>query len=148
MTPSPDAMFSVANSVALAGWIALLASPRLPRLADAIAGTAIPLLMAIAYTGLVLASWSRAEGGFGSLADVMRLFDSPSVALAGWIHYLAFDLLVGAAIARIARAERIAFVLVLPCLVLAFLFGPAGFLAFAALRWAHAAGRHATGDAA
>ena len=44
----------------------------------------------------------RAEGGFGSLADVMRLFDSPTVALAGWIHYLAFDLLVGAAIARIA----------------------------------------------
>ena len=82
MTPSPDAMFSVANSVALAGWIALLALPRLPRLADAIAGTAIPLLMAIAYTGLVLASWSRAEGGFGSLADVMRLFDSPTVALA------------------------------------------------------------------
>jgi hypothetical protein len=73
----------------------------------------------------------------------MRLFDFPLVALAGWIHYLAFDLLVGAAIARSAREESIAFVLVVPCLVLAFLFGPAGFLAFSALRWTRRAARAA-----
>jgi hypothetical protein len=69
----------------------------------------------------------------------MLLFDNPHIALAGWLHYLAFDLLIGMAIARVARAENIAFVLVVPCLVLTFLFGPAGFLAFAGLRWARAA---------
>lgn len=134
-----DAAFSAANAIALAGWVSLLAAPRLPRLADALAGTAIPLLLSIAYAGLILAFWSRAEGGFGSLADVMRLFDLAPIALAGWIHYLAFDLLVGAAIMRGARETAIPFVLVLPCLVLAFLFGPAGLLAFAALRWTRAA---------
>ncbi|MFZ9449312.1 MAG: ABA4-like family protein [Alphaproteobacteria bacterium] len=139
----PEAAFSAANSLALAGWVALLASPRFPRAAQAVAGAAIPLLLSIAYAGIILASWTRAEGGFGSLADVMRLFDSPLVALAGWIHYLAFDLLVGAAIARSAREEAIAFALVVPCLVLAFLFGPAGFLAFSALRWTRRAARAA-----
>ena len=78
----------------------------------------------------MLAFWSRAPGGFGSLAEVMALFTMPEIALAGWIHYLAFDLFVGAWEVRTARREGIAFLLVLPCLVLTFLFGPAGFLAF------------------
>ena len=60
----------------------------------------------------------------------------PYAALAGWVHFLAFDLFVGAWITRTARAEGISHWLVLPCLVLTFLFGPAGFLAFTLLRWA------------
>jgi hypothetical protein len=60
----------------------------------------------------------------------MRLFDHPGVALAGWVHYLAFDLLVGLWIARSARDRGIPHLLALPCLALTFLFGPAGFLAF------------------
>ena len=94
----------------------------------------VPVLLSVAYAGLVLAFWSRAPGGFGSLAEVMALFTMPEIALAGWIHYLAFDLLVGAWEVRTARREGIAFLLVLPCLALTFLFGPAGFLAFSALR--------------
>jgi hypothetical protein len=135
---SPDTVFAAANTTALAGWVALLAMPRFPRLAETVAGIAIPLLLSAAYAGIVLAFWTRAEGGFGSLADVMLLFDNPHIALAGWLHYLAFDLLVGTAIARVARGEGIPFLLVVPCLGLTFLFGPAGFLAFVALRWARA----------
>jgi hypothetical protein len=134
-----ETAFAAANAAAIAGWAALLAAPFLPRAADAIAGAAIPLLLSIAYAGLILAFWSRADGGFDSLAAVMQLFDTAPIALAGWIHYLAFDLLVGAAIVRGARTASIPFALVVPCLVLAFLFGPAGFLAFAALRWSRAA---------
>ena len=66
------------------------------------------------------------------------LFTSPEIALAGWIHYLAFDLFVGAWEVRTARREGIAFLLVLPCLALTFLFGPAGFLVFSMLRAARA----------
>ena len=40
---------------------------------------------------------------------------------------------------RSARAVRIPFLAVVPCLALTFLFGPAGFLAFTALRAARAA---------
>ena len=77
----------------------------------------------------------------------MALFTMPEIALAGWIHYLAFDLLVGAWEVRTARREGIAFLLVLPCLALTFLFGPAGFLAFSALRAARAAQRGVGGAA-
>ena len=130
----PDQLFQLANPLALLGWLALALSPFAPRAAQVIAFT-VPLLLSIAYTGLVLAFWWQAPGGFSALADVQALFTDPQIALAGWVHYLAFDLLVGAWIVRTARAEGIAHALVLPCLALTFLFGPAGFLAFAIIRF-------------
>lgn len=136
---APDDLFGICNMTAMAGWLALLASPFTPKLADRVSGLVIPALLAIAYSGLVLAFWSGAAGGFDSLSDVMLLFNKPEIALAGWIHYLAFDLFIGAWEVRTARAERMPFLIVLPCLALTFLFGPAGFLAFSTLRAARAA---------
>jgi Domain of unknown function (DUF4281) len=131
---SPDQLFQIANPLALLGWLGLAASPLAPRPAQVFA-FAVPLLLSILYTGLILANWAGAEGGFSSLPEVQLLFTSAPVALAGWVHYLAFDLFVGAWAVRTARAEGIAHWMVLPCLALTFLFGPAGLVAFAALRF-------------
>ena len=131
---TPDSLFQIANPIAMLGWIALILAPFAPRLIDLIAAVVIPLLMAVAYSALILAYWSGATGGYGSLPDVMALFTNPHVALAGWVHYLAFDLFVGAWATRTARAAGINHLLVLPHLVLIFLFGPAGFLTFHAMR--------------
>jgi len=101
------------------------------------------VILALAYFGLILAFWTRAEGGFDSLGAVMRFFEQPEIALAGWLHYLAFDLLIGAWQVRIAQGERLSFVLVLPCLALTFLFGPIGYLVFLAVRTARSITRTA-----
>ncbi len=138
-----DSLFQIAGPVVLAGWIALLAYPLMPIWADRIAGIAVPLVLSVGYTALVLVYFAGAEGGFDSLANVMQLFTVPEVALAGWVHYLAFDLFVGAWVVRTARREGIAYALVLPCLPLCFMFGPAGFVAFVAVRAARAAVRAA-----
>ncbi|MBL9051997.1 MAG: DUF4281 domain-containing protein [Tabrizicola sp.] len=132
---SPDQLFQIANPLALLGWLALLAAPLAPRAAQWVAGAAVPLLLSLAYAGLVLAFWWDAPGGFGSLPEVQALFTHPHIALAGWLHYLAFDLFLGAWEVRTARAEGIPHWAVVPCLVLTFLFGPAGLLAFAILRF-------------
>ena len=131
---NPDQVFQIVNPVALLGWIALALSPLSPKWADRIAATVIPLLLSLCYAGLVLAFWSGAAGGYATLPEVMALFAQPEIALAGWVHYLAFDLFVGAWATRTARAENIPHLALLPCLALIFLFGPAGFLAFAILR--------------
>ena len=131
---NPDDLFNIANPTALRGWLALVLAPLAPRVTDLIAALIIPLLMAVAYTALILAYWSGATGGYGSLTDVMALFTYPHIALAGWVHYLAFDLFIGAWTVRTARAERIPHLLTLPHLALIFLFGPAGFLTFHAMR--------------
>jgi hypothetical protein len=133
-----DALFQLCTTATMAGWLVLLASPIAPTLADRVSGLLIPTLLAILYAGLVMAFWTQAQGGFDSLPNVMRLFTKPEIALAGWIHYLALDLFVGAWEVRTARGEHIPFILVVPCLLLTFLFGPAGYLAFGCLRAARA----------
>lgn len=132
---TPEQIFQLANPLAVLGWLALLAAPIAPRVAQRVAGAAVPLLLSLAYAGLVLAFWWEAPGGFGSLPEVQALFTHPHIALAGWLHYLAFDLFLGAWQVRTARAEGIPHWAVIPCLVLTFLFGPAGLLAFAILRF-------------
>jgi hypothetical protein len=144
----PHALFQLTGPMAILGWLSLVLSPVAPRLADIIAALVIPALFSVAYTALILVHWADAPGGFGSLTEVMALFTTPAVALAGWVHYLAFDLFVGAWITRTARAEGISHLLILPCLVLTFLFGPAGFLAFTALRTSLAARARMTGAVA
>lgn len=134
MSPDPHILFQFTGPLTILGWLALVLSPFAPRAADALAALAIPALLSVAYTALILVNWADAPGGFDTLANVMTLFTNPAVALAGWVHYLTFDLFVGAWITRTARAEGINHFLILPCLVLTFLFGPAGFLAFTALR--------------
>jgi hypothetical protein len=128
-----DTLFQAANIAALTGWAALALSPLMPRLAELLAGYVIPAALALIYSGLVLAHWSRAPGGFGDLPAVMALFTAPPVALAGWTHYLAFDLAMGAWAVRACRARGVPHLLVLPALALTFLFGPAGFLLTLAL---------------
>ncbi len=130
--------FQIANLTAVAGWLVLLLSPFIPRWTDRIPEIAIPLLLAIAYAGLIPTFFGQTDGGFDSLENVMKLFTLPHLVLAGWIHYLAFDLFVGAWEVRTARREGIFFLLVVPCLALTFMFGPAGFLAFTVVRGAYA----------
>ena len=132
-----ETLFSLASALALSGWVALLATPLLPRLSQIYAGIIVPAALATLYAGLVLAFWSSGRGGFGSLAAVAELFATPQVLLAGWVHYLAFDLLVGAWQVRQARAEGIGFLVLLPCLALTFFFGPIGLLLFFGLRAAN-----------
>ena len=136
---TPDILFQFTGPLAMLGWLCLILSPLFPRAAQAVAGLLIPALFSVGYSALILVNWTTAPGGFGSLADVMALFTSPPMALAGWVHYLAFDLLIGAWITRTAALDRIPHLFILPCLALTFLFGPAGFLAFTALRATHRA---------
>ena len=129
-----ELLFSVTGLLAMAGWLALLASPFIPRWSDKIAGFVIPLILSVGYVALIVFLPSRGDGGFGSLAEVVELFSQQNAVMAGWVHFLAFDLLVGAWICRIARREGVKFWLVIPCLPLTFLFGPAGFVAFSLVR--------------
>lgn len=133
---APDAVFRFANALALLGWIALLLSPLRPAWAPTLrfaAGRVLPVVFAVIYVALLVRGWTP-DGGFGSLADVRKLFAVPDLLAAGWLHYLAFDLFVGAWIAQRAAELRIAHVVRAVLLVLCFMFGPAGLLAYAALR--------------
>jgi hypothetical protein len=132
---TPEQVFSAASSVALAGWILLIFGARTRWAATLVTGVVIPLSLAALYSYLVAAHWGETKGGFGSLAEVAALFSNPWLLLAGWIHYLAFDLFIGSWEVRDARSHHVPLLAVVPCLVLTFLFGPAGLLVYFAVRF-------------
>jgi prepilin signal peptidase PulO-like enzyme (type II secretory pathway) len=129
-----DKIFSIANLIALLSWLVLLVAPRWILTRKIILSGAIPLLLSVAYLILIILFFGKADGGFDSLANVMKLFTNEWAVLAGWIHYLAFDLFVGAWEVKDAGERGISHWFVIPCLVLTFLFGPIGFLLYSILR--------------
>jgi hypothetical protein len=138
---TPNQMFSIANTAALCGWLLLIVVPRKKWVTHVVAGVAVPAAFAALYSVIIAIHFFGSEGGFSTLPDVARLFANPWLLLAGWIHYLAFDLLVGSWEARDARERGISHVLVVPCLILTFLFGPAGWLLYLGVRTRYSAGR-------
>jgi Domain of unknown function (DUF4281) len=125
-----EQIFGAANAIALASWLCLIMLPRWPWLMAAIRHVIIGAL-AIAYAALVMIFFFRVEdGGFGSIAQVRALFMSDPVLVAGWLHYLAFDLFVGLWIAGKSAEIGLSRILQAPILLGTFMFGPLGLLMF------------------
>ncbi len=131
---SNKVLFSICSTAVLPGWLLLAILPRWKWTARVITAVIIPALLGLVYLYLVLTEFGKTEGGFGSLAQVQQLFENPAMLLAGWIHYLAFDLFIGSWEVRDAQRVGLSHWLVIPCLALTFLFGPIGLLLYFALR--------------
>ena len=144
---SPEKIFSLCGMLATVGWLLLVFLPRWRWTARLVCPVIIPLVIALIYLWLVATTFGRTPGGFGSLAEVSQLFSNSRALLAGWIHYLAFDLFVGSWEVRDAQRVGLHHLLVVPCLVLTFLFGPIGLLLYFVLR-ASLRRRLAVGDEA
>ena len=130
-----ETLFSVASAIAAVGWLLLVLVPKL-RPAQITAGIIIPLLLSALYLFLIVQNFSGAPGGFGSLADVSLLFSRPALLLAGWVHYLAFDLFIGAWEIRDSQRHQIPHLVMIPCLLMTFMLGPIGLLFYFAIRTA------------
>lgn len=138
-------IFNLANLFALLGWaiLALAVVAKRPWWRDMIAGRVWPVLLSVLYIAALAVGWGTTGGGFSSLAAVRQLFSGDWPLLAGWVHYLAFDLFIGAWIAAETERLKLSRLLLIPVLPLTFLFGPAGFLLFLILRYALGARRNA-----
>jgi hypothetical protein len=125
---TPDDLFGLAGAAVLPGWAILILGPRRWPALNAVPQIVLPGALSLLYAVLVLAHFAGSGGGYGSLAEVRTLLSSEWMLLAGWVHYLAFDLAIGAwAAARMDRAGvgRIVQGFILP---LIFLFGPLGLI--------------------
>jgi hypothetical protein len=134
---TPERIFSIVNAIALVSWIMLAVFPKRPWVRKTIAGTLVPSLLAVFYTAIAVSRFGRVPGGFSTLAGVATLFSNPWLLLAGWVHYLTFDLLIGSWELEDARERGIPHWIVVPCLLLTFLFGPAGWLLYRIARSIH-----------
>ncbi len=133
-----EQMFSIASALALAGWIMLVLAP--VRRDWAVAGARVVAAVLCGGYVAMLAAGLGGGGGlpagasFNSLAGVRLLLSTPEAMLAGWVHYLAFDLFIGSWEVSDAPAARIPHWLLLPCLALTFVAGPVGLLLYLVLK--------------
>lgn len=129
-------LFDLANAGALIGWLMLAFAP-IKRSWLVPGARVVGVLLAVLYSGLLIGAVTgggMGEGDFTSLAGVTALFARPEGVLVGWVHYLAFDLWVGAWAVEDAHRRGLKHAFVLPCLVFVFLAGPLGLLLYLAAR--------------
>jgi hypothetical protein len=129
-----ETVFNVCNGLALIAWIGLIVFPASRFVRVSLISGGLILLFAITYLGLIIAQLPRAEGDFMSLDGVATLSQSRGMVVAGWLHYLAFDLFVGVWITLDARSRQFKHWWVVPALILTFMLGPAGLLTYYLLR--------------
>ncbi len=132
---TPETLFITGTRVAMIGWLLLLFLPRWQYTTTLITSVILPVLLGGGYVFLMATRFPGSEGGFGSLEEVALFFEDPYLLVAGWVHYLAFDLFIGAWEVRDARRLGLHHLIIIPCLLLTFLAGPTGLLLYFILRW-------------
>jgi hypothetical protein len=131
---SPESIFQICNTIALIGWLVLILTPFWFQSDKFILGIIITLFC-IVYAWLVFSYFKFSDlQKFGSLDGVMELFRQPGIVVAGWVHYLAFDLLTGIFIRRNSIKHGISAWIIFPILLITFTFGPVGLLLYLIVR--------------
>ncbi len=129
-----DLIFSIANWIVLAGWLALLLAPLRREtlvLAARIAAAAVcAIYMILVIRALAFGPGLPDGAGFSSLDGVVALLSTREALLAGWIHYLAFDLFIGSWMTGDAPKAGVPHWLLLPLLALTLMMGPVGLLLY------------------
>jgi len=133
---SPDSVFQTCSTIAMVGWIVLIIISSFWSGFDRFLIGIIITLFAIVYAWLVFQVFTPGDfEKFGSLNGVMELFTDKTAVTAGWVHYLAFDLLTGIWIKKNAQKYNIQHLILIPCLILTFMLGPIGLLLYLLIRW-------------
>jgi hypothetical protein len=128
---TPTEVFSISGMITAPMWALMIFLPKWKVTQILIKFKIIPLILSLIY-GFYIIQAIQIGGmmDFGSLSSVMTLLTEENAALAGWIHYLAFDLLVGMWIVNQNKTLQIHQLIIAPCLFATFMFGPIGFLLF------------------
>jgi hypothetical protein len=134
---SPSTMYLALNLGILPFWALLLVLPH-ARITEALVhSVALPLILGVTYMWLLGTALSlpAPEGaGFSSLSGLMKLFTVEMALVAGWAHYLVFDMFVGAWEARDAQRVGLHHLVLAPCLLLTLAVGPIGLMLYILVR--------------
>lgn len=132
---NPSLIFKIANAITVLAWLVLIFSPNQVRVIRLLRVFVSGLLLGGVYVISIIIGNGQTEGNFSSLESVRLLFANDYFLLAGWIHYLAFDLFIGTWETEDAIKEKINRWILVPIWALTFYFGPAGWLLYLILRF-------------
>jgi hypothetical protein len=133
---TPETVFQLANALVLPQWLLMLAAPRWRVTQAVVRSFALPALLAVIYATYLFSGKPVDFSAFGSLSGIKTLFATggDAVMLAGWVHYLAFDLVAGSTLLLNAQREKIPHWLIVIPLLFCFMLGPVGWLIYWIIR--------------
>jgi hypothetical protein len=102
-----EQFFSIGSSLAFTQWSLMILLPKWKFTLWTINFRIAPFILSVAYAICITEFFKIPSGDFESLAELKLVFSHDQLLLAGWIHYL-----------------------VVPCLILTFIFGPCGYLLY------------------
>lgn len=130
---SASEVFQIVNTIVLPAWLILIFFPGKSWRNPAIYTFA--LAMSLVYAFYIITGLGNFDfESFNSLEGVKALFTADEAVLAGWVHYLVFDLLVGNWVLNQSRKHQINHFFIIPCLLLCFMFGPVGYLLYSIIK--------------
>ncbi|MGB3317000.1 MAG: ABA4-like family protein [Albidovulum sp.] len=133
-----DLAFILLHLVIAPCWFLLFFAPRAVWTERLVHSALMPALLGCIYMVLLCAGiflgQANPDAGMESLPAVIALLSHPNGALTGWVHFLIYDLFVGAWIARDAARLGQSHRSTLPALAFALIFGPVGLLIHLARR--------------
>jgi hypothetical protein len=137
-----ETLFSLANALVMPAWLMIAVAPAHAWTIKLVRSGAWSLVYSLAYAVLLIMMFLAPSGGsMSSLAAVQTAFANPHFALLGWVHYLAFDLLVGVRVAEEGVEAGCSRLFMAPFLFFTLMFGPFGFIAWRIARAARRAAR-------
>lgn len=126
-------LFKLANLSVLPGWLLLMFAPK-SKLAKVVVHSYLyPFLLGSLYLYLMFSSFGG-EGGMDTLEHLKVSFSRDEILVLGWVHYLVFDLFIGAWMTRDAAKNGILHITIVPSLILTLFAGPIGLLSYLIIR--------------
>ncbi len=129
-----ELILKILNVPVLVGWLSMVLAPRSRFTRWLVESDVLPLGIGVLYLALVAPHLPGLLREFDTLEHIGAALQRPGLLLAAWIHYLAFDFMVGRVVLADSQRRGIPHLLVVPCLFLTFMFGPGGYLAYALVR--------------
>jgi Domain of unknown function (DUF4281) len=131
-----ETAFQIANALVLPQWLLMIVAPRWGVTQWLVRSYLIPVLLACLYAYFIFSGGPLDFNDFSTLEGVKRLFSKggDGAVLAGWIHYLAFDLVAGSFVLKDSQEKNIGHGWIVLPLFFCFMLGPIGLLLYWLIR--------------
>ncbi len=134
---NPEMMFTIVNTAVLPLWLMLVFIPHAKVTDWLVHSGLIGVIYGLTYVfflGISMTSSPPEGAGMGSIAGLQLAFSDPRALLGAWVHFLVFDLFVGAWITRDARRMEIPHPVIVVPLILTLMTGPFGLLIYIGIK--------------
>lgn len=122
--------YTIANVTALVGWAFMALGPRWKGTHWVVHKGLLPLVLSTVYLLILLGNWGKASGDFKTLQGLHQLFTNDWALLTGWVHYLAYDMIIASWALQDSWKREISHAIMLPILFCFLMFGPAGYVLY------------------